>query len=125
MKKILLSTTTAFVLSASIGHAQSVAEQVAAALQAQGYESIEVTNGWFRVRVEAVRDGRKLEAVYDARTGEILDQDVEQLDDDEEDVLDDEDDDQDQDDNDQDDEDDDDDDDNDDDDDDDNDDDDD
>ncbi len=76
MKKILLSTTAAIALSAGAVHAQSIAEQVITQLQAQGYESIEVKNGPTQVKVEAIRDGRKLEVIYDAVTGAILDQEV-------------------------------------------------
>jgi hypothetical protein len=79
MKKILLSTTAALALSTSGAFAQGIAEQVITQLQAQGYQSIEVTNGRNQVKVEAVRDGRKLEAIYDAATGAVLKQEVEDL----------------------------------------------
>ncbi|MEO1638851.1 MAG: PepSY domain-containing protein [Pseudomonadota bacterium] len=83
MKKILLSTTAALAIStAGAVHAQSVADRVVAALQAEGFESIEITTGPTQVKVEAIRNGRKLEAVYDAETGAILDQEVERVDDD-------------------------------------------
>lgn len=83
MKKILLTTTAAIALSASAVFAQSIAEQVISQLQSEGYQSIEVTNGRTQVKVEAIRDGMKLEVIYDALTGAILQQEVEEADDDE------------------------------------------
>ncbi len=84
MKKTLLSTTAIFALTATTGFAQSIAEQVVTQLQAEGYQRIEVKNGPNQVKVEAIRNGRKLEVVYDAATGAILDQEVEPVDDDDE-----------------------------------------
>ena len=76
MKKLLLTTTAAIVFSMNAAFAQSIADQVISQLQAEGYDSIEVTNGPSQVKVEAIRDGMKLEAIYDAATGAILMQDV-------------------------------------------------
>ena len=73
MKKILLSTTAVFALAANAGFAQSIAEQVITQLQAEGYERIEVKNGPTQVKVEAIRNGMKLEVVYDAATGAVID----------------------------------------------------
>lgn len=77
MRKILLSTTAMVVLSVGAAQAQSLAERVITRLQAEGYESIEVTNGLTQIKVEAIRNGRKLEVIYDAVTGAILEQEVE------------------------------------------------
>lgn len=87
MKKILLTTTAAIALSAGAVFAQSIAEQVITQLQAEGYQSIEVTNGPTQVKVEAIRDGMKLEVIYDALTGAILEQEVGEADDDEDDEV--------------------------------------
>ena len=79
MKKILLSTTAMVAFSVAAAQAQeagSLADRVIAALQAEGYESIELVNGPTQILVEAVRDGRKLEVIYDAETGAILEQSV-------------------------------------------------
>ena len=84
MKMSLLSTTAVFALTASAGYAQSIAEQVISQLQAQGYERIEVVNGPNQVKVEAIRRGKKLEVVYDADTGAILEEEVAPVDDDDE-----------------------------------------
>lgn len=48
-------------------------DQVVGQLEAQGYEVREVKRTWLgRVRVEAVREGRRREVVFDRVTGEIL-----------------------------------------------------
>lgn len=73
MKKTLL-TTTAMILVAGALSAQSIADQVITALQADGYERIEIDNGPSTIKVEAIRGDRKLEIIYDAITGEILEQ---------------------------------------------------
>ena len=82
MRKILLSTTAIVAISVGAAQAQSIAERVITQLQAEGYESIEVTNGPTQIKVEAVRNGRKLEVIYDAATGAILEQEVEPVDED-------------------------------------------
>ncbi|MBS1303195.1 PepSY domain-containing protein [Loktanella sp. SALINAS62] len=59
--------------------AQSISDQVISALREQGYSRIEVVNGSDQVKVEAIRGDRELEVVYDARTGEILKEEVSTL----------------------------------------------
>jgi hypothetical protein len=76
MKKILLTTTAFLAMSAAGVHAQSLSDQVITALQQQGYERIEVTNGATQLKVEAVRDGRVLEAIYNLADGAIIRQEV-------------------------------------------------
>ena len=83
MKTFLLSTTAALALIASAGHAQSVADQVIQQLQAQGYDRIEVTNSPNQVKIEAIANGVKFEAIYDATTGELLSDEFEPVDGDE------------------------------------------
>jgi hypothetical protein len=82
MKTFLLSTTAALAIVASAGHAQSVEDQVIPQLQAQGYFRFEVTNSPNQVKIEAIADGIKFEAIYDAATGELLKDEVEPVDDD-------------------------------------------
>ena len=76
MKKLLLSTVAAVVFGTGAVFAQSIAEQVVTQLQAEGYQRIEVKNGPTQVKVEAIRNGMKLEVTYDAATGEVLKQEV-------------------------------------------------
>ncbi|WP_084861083.1 PepSY domain-containing protein [Salibaculum halophilum] len=77
MKTTLLSTTAALALATSPVFAQSATDQIVADLQSQGYTYIEVKEGPSQIKAEAVRDGRKLEVVYDSATGEILKQETE------------------------------------------------
>lgn len=76
MRKALKSSILFFGLAANMAHAESIADQVIAQLTEQGYQRIEIYNGTKEVRVEATKDGRVLEVVYDATTGEILSQEV-------------------------------------------------
>ena len=75
---IRLTFASAAVLAtiAAAGHAQSVADQVVSQLTEQGYTRIEVKTGPTQLKVEAIRGGRELEAVYDLATGAILKQEV-------------------------------------------------
>ena len=82
MKKFLLSTTAAIALASNALYAQSITDQIVSQLQAQGYESIEIENGQTQIKVEAILNGRKLEVVYDALTGVILNEEVSTADDD-------------------------------------------
>lgn len=103
MKTTLLSTTAALALATSPALAQSATDQIVADLQSQGFTYIEVTEGPNQIKAEAVRDGTKLEMIYDSATGEILKQETEaaegeyatstgvEIDSDDEDFLDDDD----------------------------------
>ena len=76
MKNALKSSILFFGLAASVAHAESIANQVFSQLTAQGYERIEIYNSGTEIWVEATKDGRVLEVVYDAVTGKILYQEV-------------------------------------------------
>ena len=77
MKKFLLSTTAALVFATTTLHAQSTyVDQTVAALEDQNYDSIEIKTGPTQIKLEAIRGGMKLEAIYDASTGVILKQEV-------------------------------------------------
>lgn len=77
MKKLLLSTTAALVFAMTTANAQSTfVDQIVTALEDQNYESIEIKTGPTQIKLEAIRNGMKLEAVYDAGTGVILKQEV-------------------------------------------------
>lgn len=80
MKCVLLATTAALALMVTTAEAQTVAEQVVAGLQAQGFERVEVTRGPTQVRIEGIRQDMKVELVYDAGTGELLSREVEEVD---------------------------------------------
>jgi hypothetical protein len=103
MKTTLLSTTAALALATSPVFAQSATDQIVADLQSQGFTYVEVKEGPSQIKAEAVRDGTKLEVIYDSATGEILKQESEaaegeyaqrtgvEIDSDDEDFLDDDD----------------------------------
>ncbi|NBZ88245.1 PepSY domain-containing protein [Stagnihabitans tardus] len=72
MKKLLLSA--AFVLSAASAFAAVTANDLVASYQADGFNAIEVTTGITQIKVEAVKNGTKVEVVYDIASGSILKQ---------------------------------------------------
>ena len=55
----------------------SMADDVVARLQADGYQFIEVKNGLTQIKVEAVRGNEKLELIFDRETGEVLKRETE------------------------------------------------
>lgn len=75
----ILASAAVFVTIAAAGHAQSIADQAVRQLTAQGYSRIEVKRLGTTVKIEAQRNGRELEVVYDAATGAILKQDVNRI----------------------------------------------
>ena len=75
--KTLLIATTALTLSTTLLQAQQVSDQLITELQGLGYTRIEIKEGLTQVKVEAVKDGTKLEYVYDINSGEILYQSTE------------------------------------------------
>lgn len=72
MKKLLLSA--AFVLSAASAFAAVTANDLVTSYQADGFNAIEVTTGVTQIKVEAVKDGTKVEVIYDIASGAILKQ---------------------------------------------------
>ncbi|MAN97546.1 hypothetical protein [uncultured Roseovarius sp.] len=47
------------------------------ALQAEGYDRIEVKTGRTQTKIEAIRGAEKLEVVYDSTTGAVLKREIE------------------------------------------------
>ncbi len=83
MKRFLWATTAALSLAGAGALAQDAVanvQELAARLQAEGYTSIEIKEGPTQTKVEAVRNGQKLEYVYDRATGRILSQEIEAAD---------------------------------------------
>lgn len=70
MKTLFL--TTALVFSGQMAFSATVADQVVDQLRVDGFQNIEVADRDGTVKVEGVRDGMKIEAVYDSSTGEKL-----------------------------------------------------
>lgn len=73
MKPIIL-LSAGCVLAANMALASVTPDALAAAYQAKGYSSVEVTQGPHQIKVEAIRNHAKVEVVYDATSGAILKQ---------------------------------------------------
>ena len=76
-----LACATFLTTIAIAGHAQSISEQVVDQLTEQGYSRIEVKTRDNQVKVEAIRGDRQLEVTYDATTGDVLKQEVNDVED--------------------------------------------
>ena len=76
-----LASATILTTIAIAGHAQSISEQVVDQLTEQGYSRIEVKTRDNQVKVEAIRGDRQLEVTYDATTGDVLKQEVNDVED--------------------------------------------
>ena len=79
MKRNTMMFLGASLLAASPSFAQSFGERVAQQLAADGFRTLEVKNGPTETKVEAVRNGTKLEVVYDRATGQIVEQETERF----------------------------------------------
>lgn len=75
MKRLML-LSSAFLLSATMSLSAMTAEDLVAAYQAKGYTNIEVKTGLTQIKVEAVKGSVKVEVIYDAATGAILEQET-------------------------------------------------
>ena len=73
----LTTLVLALGIAAGGAQAQSLTDQIVTDLQARGFSGIEIKEGLGQTKVEAVRDGRKIEAVYDQASGRILKQEWE------------------------------------------------
>jgi len=75
MKRLML-LSSALILSATMSFAAVTADSLVTAYQAEGYTRIEVKTGLTQIKVEAVKGTTKVEVIYDAATGAILDQET-------------------------------------------------
>lgn len=80
MRTILLSATALLLLSAAGGSAAITGQDIVAQYQSSGYQSIEVKVGPTQAKVEAIKDGVKIEAVYDLASGAVLKSENESVD---------------------------------------------
>lgn len=76
----LLCYTAAIALTTGAAFAAIDGNQLADDYLAQGYTFVEVKVGPTQTKVEAIKDGRKLEVVYDNATGDIIKQETERAD---------------------------------------------
>ena len=75
LKTTLMMFSAALALSAGMAFAGAVTGQgLADQYTADGYTYVEVKVGPTQIKVEAIKDGTITEVVYDAATGEIIDQ---------------------------------------------------
>jgi|GEM_PF-2063697 len=70
--KPIFFLTAAFAISSNMAFAAVTAESIAADLKAQGYTRVEIQQSATRFKAEAFRGSEKLEAIYDANTGDVL-----------------------------------------------------
>lgn len=70
MKRFLVSAL--FAGLSTTAQAAVTANDLVSAYQAQGYTAIEVVTGATQVKVEAVKNGTKVEVIYDIASGAIL-----------------------------------------------------
>lgn len=71
MKRIL-ALAAAFALSGNFALAAITADDLVRTYQDSGYIWIEVTTGVTQIKVEAIKEGQKIEVVYDIETGTAL-----------------------------------------------------
>jgi hypothetical protein len=69
LKRTLI--TAALILSAQMAAALT-AQELATQYQADGYGYISIRTGLNQIKVEAVKNGQKVEVIYDAATGSVL-----------------------------------------------------
>lgn len=79
-----MTITRNVILAAAFGLAAQSAQaltanQLAAQYQNNGYGYIEVRTGVSQIKVEAIKDGQKVEVIYDAATGAILKSETERV----------------------------------------------
>ena len=72
-----LSTAVLVALLPVMAGAASPAEDRISALQAEGYDRIEVKTGPSQTKIEALRGAEKVELVIDSVTGAVLKQEIE------------------------------------------------
>lgn len=80
MRIKVLTATALLLLSASQVSAAITGQDIVAQYQASGYQSIEVKVGPTQAKVEAIKDGVKIEAVYDLASGAVLKSENESVD---------------------------------------------
>lgn len=72
MKFRLLAATAFLLASTTLASAAWTGEQIAQRYADDGYTRVEVKVALTQAKVEAIKDGVKIEAIYDLETGEML-----------------------------------------------------
>ncbi len=79
MKTKFLHAAAMLMMSATLSNAAITSDDLVAQYQAQGYTRIEIKVGPTLAKVEAIKDGQKVEVLYDLVTGAILKTETEQV----------------------------------------------
>lgn len=79
MRKYFLLSTAFSLIASGAALAAITAEDIVAQYQSAGYQRIEVEVGATRAKVEAIKDGMKIEVTYDLESGAILKSESEAL----------------------------------------------
>jgi hypothetical protein len=72
LKSKLMMFTAAVAFSASMAQAAITTDDVVKTYQDAAYTSIEVVEGPTQIKVEAIKDGVKLEVIYDKASGTVI-----------------------------------------------------
>ena len=72
LKAKLMMFTAAVAFSATMASAAITANDVVATYQSQGYSYVQVKDGISQIKVEAIKDGVKLEVIYDKASGNVI-----------------------------------------------------
>lgn len=72
MRNLMCSAAALMLLSATQAPAAITGQDIVNQFQSSGYKGIEVTVGPTQAKVEAVKDGIKVETVYDLATGDVV-----------------------------------------------------
>ncbi|KAF0171905.1 MAG: Uncharacterized protein FD162_2713 [Rhodobacteraceae bacterium] len=76
LKARLMMFTAAVTFSATMASAAITANDVVATYQSQGYTYVQVKDGISQIKVEAIKDGVKLEVIYDKASGNVISQET-------------------------------------------------
>ncbi len=77
LKSRLMMFTAALALSTTMAVAAITTKDVMATYQAQAYTFIRIKEGPTQIKVEAIKNGVKVEVVYDKETGAVLKEETE------------------------------------------------
>ena len=72
LKSKLFMAGSALLFSATMAFGAITADELAAQFQNDGYSYIQIKTGLTQIKVEAVKDGVRIENVYDIETGSVL-----------------------------------------------------
>ncbi|MBP6736747.1 MAG: PepSY domain-containing protein [Rhodobacteraceae bacterium] len=80
MKTKFFHAAAMLLMSTTLSHAAITSDDLISQYQAQGYTRIEIKVGTTLAKVEAIKDGQKVEVLYDLVTGAVLKTETEAVD---------------------------------------------